>query len=370
MDFNRRAILRIAIKALASFVVLNLAFAAINPLPALGRLSFYNRLWPGRERLPYGDEPSKAYNLSLYNLDAMFASHELAGKPKPLDEFRVLLIGDSSTWGWLLRNDDTLAGLLNVMNLKVEDGRTVRTYNVGYPIMSLTKDVLMLSRAMRYQPDMIVWLVTLESFPANKQLAHPVVQNNPEAVRELINTYDLRANPNDSSFVNLSFLDRTIIGQRRALADWLRLQAYGALWGATGIDQYLPQQYEPAQRDLDPDPNFKDMQPPTLREDALAFDVLDAGVRMTADAGVPLLIVNEPILISEGVNSNMRYNYFYPRWAFDQYRELLAQRMQGQRYLDVWNLVPQDQFTNSAVHLTPQGSRLLAERVAQRIIGK
>jgi len=378
MTPDRRSVARVVAKALALFVALNLAFALANSpanggLAALGRLSLYNALWPGRARLPYGDDPARAYNLSLYSLEAMFASHELSRGAKPADEFRVLLIGDSSTWGWLLKNEDTLAGLINAMDLTTADGRTVRAYNLGYPIMSLTKDLLLLSYAMRYQPDLIAWLVTLESFPADKQLDHPIVRHNAPVVRALIADYRLRADPNDPSFVNPSFLDGTLVGQRRALADWLRLQAYGALWGATGIDQHYPDAYEPAQRDLEPDESFKGMAPPSLPEQALAFDVLDAGIGMAAEAGVPMLIVNEPILISQGRNSHIRYNFFYPRWAYDQYREFMRRRLLpattagGVYYLDAWDLVPQHEFTNSAVHLTPRGSRMLAGELAARI---
>lgn len=372
MTFDRRSVLRLLAKVLALFVVLNVLFALVNPLPALGRLSIYNTIVPGRERLPYGDDPAKAYNLSLYNLEAMFASQRLSRGAKPADEFRVLLIGDSSTWGWLLENRDTTAGLINAKNLKMADGRTVRAYNVGYPIMSLTKDLLMLSRAMAYQPDQIVWLTTLESFPSNKQLTHPIVQNNAEAVRELIDDYELRSDPDDPTFVNPTLLDRTIVGQRRSIADWLRLQLYGPLWGATRIDQYIPAEFDLAQRDLEADESFKDMQPPTLPKDALAFDVLDAGITMATAAGVPMLIVNEPILISQGQNSDIRYNFFYPRWAYDQYRDQLRQHVAqaGTPFLDAWDLVPQEEFTNSAVHLTPKGSQLLADRLAEAIVNQ
>ena len=81
---------------------------------ALGRISAYNLLFPGRPRFPFGEDPSVSYNLSLYNLDAMFASHLLAaGGPKPSNQYRVLLLGDLSVWGTLLRPQDTLAGQLN-----------------------------------------------------------------------------------------------------------------------------------------------------------------------------------------------------------------------------------------------------------------
>lgn len=353
-------------RVLVLFVALNVVFALVNPAPALGHVSLYNVAFPGRQRLPYGDEPARSYNLSLFDLNAMFASHAVA-RPKPADEFRVLLVGDSSTWGWFLENDDTLAGLLNAKNLKAGDGRAVRFYNLGYPIMSLMKDALILDRAMQHQPDLIVWPVTLESFPSNKQLTHPIAQNNAPAIRSLISRHNLRADPNDPAFVDPNFLQRTLVGQRRALADWFRLQVFGVLWGATGIDQYIPEKWEPAARDLQADDGFHEMQPPALRKDDLAFDVLDAGFQIAGD--VPVLVVNEPILISEGANSDVRYNFFYPRWAYDQFREMLSGHMaqSGRPLLDLWNVVPEREFTNSAVHVTPAGSAMVADKLADEI---
>ena len=96
-------------KGVALFLVLNF-LVAVFPSTGAGRLSLYNRLFPGRERLPFGENPTQAYNLSLFDLDAMFASHILAEGAKPADEYRVLLIGDSSVWGTLLRPEQTLAG--------------------------------------------------------------------------------------------------------------------------------------------------------------------------------------------------------------------------------------------------------------------
>ena len=359
--------MRVLLKALALFILVNVLFAVVDPLPWLGRLSAYNVIFPGRERLPYGDHPERAYNVSVLNLDAMFDSHEIAAGPKPAGEFRVLLIGDSSTWGWLLKPGDTLASQINRADLKTADGRTVRAYNLGYPILSLAKDVLIIDRAMQYQPDAVVWLVTLESFPPDKQLFHPLLQNNPGPTRMLIERYGLKLDPNDPRFVTPSLWDRTLIGRRRDLADLLRLQIYGAMWAATGIDQDYPP-YEPAAINLDADSTFHNLKPPTLHESDLAFDALDAGVR--AIGKTPFLIVNEPILISNGDNSDIRYDFFYPRWAYDQYRDFMTARAAagGWHYLDLWNLIPMDQFTNSAVHYTPAGAALLADHLKDSIL--
>ena len=358
----------VLVKALILFLIANLVFGLSEPLSFLGRISAYNHLFPGRERLPYGDDPQQAYNLSLFQLDAMFASHELAAGPKPSDEFRVLLIGDSSTWGFLLQPGQTLAATINKAGDVLPDGRTVRAYNLGYPVMSLTKDLLILSYAMRYEPDLIIWPVTLESFPYDKQLFPPLLQHNAGPVRELIQHYRLKLDPQDPNLLTPSFWDRTIVGSRRPLADLLRLQLYGVMWAATGIDQYIPDTYTPRMEDLPADESFHNLNPPHLRASDLAFDVLQAGVDLAGKT--PVVIINEPMFISHGTHSDIRYNFYYPRWAYDDYRQLMADesKKMGWNYRDMWNVVANSEFTNSAVHLTPRGEAQFAAQLRSVIL--
>ena len=361
MEQNKPSIniFRVLLKAGILFVLFNFVFIFINA-DALGKLTLYNSLFTGRERFPFG-ETREAYNLSLYNLDAMFASHILSGMEKTSDELRVLLIGDSSVWGTLLTPGQTLAGQLNATPITACE-KTVRAYNLGYPTISLMKELLILDQALAYQPDIIVWLTTLESFPLDKQFESPLVVNNTERVQQLVANYQLPYDPNDPALVQPSKWDQTFVGQRRALADLLRLQMYGALWASTGIDQVYPENYERAQIDLEASEDFHGLD--TLQEN-LALDVLDAGM----STGIPTLLVNEPILISNGQNSDIRYDFYYPRWAYDEYRTLLADHASENNwnYMDLWDLVPMDEFTNSAVHLTPHGESLLTAQVAREI---
>jgi hypothetical protein len=354
---------KVLLKAGILFALFNFAFVFVN-LDSLGRLSLYNNLFPGRERFPFG-ETREAYNLSLYNVDAMFASHVLAGREKAADEFRVLLIGDSSVWGTLLTPGQTLAGLLNANRFNV-CGRMIDVYNLGYPTISLTKDLMLLDEALQHQPDIVIVLTTLEAFPRAKQFESPLVANNAERVRELIFKYELNASPNDPALVQPSKWDQTFVSRRRAIADLFRLQFYGALWASTGIDQVYPENYERAQIDLVEDVEFHGMNQPSELRDALAVDVLDA-IMNAAD--VPTLLVNEPMLISGGANSDIRYNFFYPRWVYDEYHRFLGELAETRdwKYLDLWNLVPAGEFTNSAIHLTPDGESLLADEVAEAI---
>lgn len=363
---DRKFILRVILKGLGLFVIFNLVWALVQPVH-LGMVSLYNSLLRGRERLPYGETPAESYNLSLYDLDAMFASHVLSAGAKPADEFRVIIVGDSSTWGTLLRPQETLAGQLDAVGLKVQ-GKTVRFYNLGYPTLSLTKDLMIIEQAMQYSPDLILWPVTLESFPKNRQLDSPIAANNLERIRGLKQKYGLDLDIPPSTDTPLqAFWKNTLIGQRRPLADWLRLQLYGVLWSATGIDQVYPARYPAAARDLEADTTFNKWAGPTLNAADLSYDVLAAGIQAAGD--VPVLLINEPVLVSSGQNSNIRYNFYYPRWAYDQYRSQLADLAaeNGWSYLDLWDAVPETEFTNSAIHLSPAGVWMEASILCEKI---
>lgn len=357
---NKPRLFAVIIKATLLFVLFNFAFIFTHNIP-FGKLSLYNSVFPGRERFPFG-ETREAYNLSLFDLDAMFASHVIAGVTKTPDEYRVFLVGDSSVWGTLLTPEQTLAGQLNKGPISA-CGKTVRAYNLGYPTISLTKDLMLLDQAQEYQPDMIIWLTTLEAFPEDKQFESPLVANNAERVRDLIFKYELNASTKDPALNYLSKQDQTFVSQKRTVADLIRLQIYGALWASTGVDQIYPNDYERAQTDLEASSDFHGL---TTLSDALAIDVLDAGMHAVP---VPTILVNEPMLISNGLNSDVRYNFFYPRWAYDAYRQQIAELAAAQNwhYLDLWDLVPAGEFTNSAIHLTPNGETLLADKLTEVI---
>ncbi|MBL8116191.1 MAG: hypothetical protein J0L63_00080 [Anaerolineae bacterium] len=359
-NYTRSFIVRVIAKAGLLFLLVNLIFWILQPLPIIGRISIYNILVPGRERLPYGESP-EAYNLSLYNLDAMFASHNIARIKAP-DEFRVAVIGDSAVWGVLLTNPSTLTGYLN-RELLTFEGKKIVFYNLGYPTLSLTKDFIFLEFATRYQPDLILWLVTLESFPISDQLASPILQNNVSHLQRLHEEYGLDLDMNDARLVHPNIWDKTLLGQRRALADWWRLQLFGIGWSNTGIDQQI-RGFEPRSNDFDQDTEWHTftIDEPFIEAD-LAFSVLSASKKLPTQ--IPTIIINEPIYIADGANSDLHYNFWYPQWAYDRYRDMLQQQSEQNQwnYIDLWNQIPPERFTDSPVHMDEIGSQLLSEKV-------
>lgn len=358
-DYSWGFVARVIVKALVIFLLFNLLWLAVSPMTLLGRLSVYGWLVPYRERLPYGESPD-ANNLSTDSLEAMFATHAL-NAPKASDEYRVIVIGDSATWGILLRPEETLTGQLNALNLKTDDKRRVMFYNVGHPIMSVTKDLLLLDVAKNYQPDLIVWAVTLESLYRDEQLEPPIVQNNASRVRQLISTYNLNL---DAAALPLS-APTDFFSQRRLLADWWRLQWFGFAWATTRVDQVY-NEYTPRTNDFDIDTSWKDFADSvddSVLAESLSFDVLQAAHSIMSD--VPILMVNEPIYRADGTNSDIRYNLWYPQWAYDAYRRLLETQATANewRYLDVWDAIAPEHFTDSPVHLDAVGSAAFAEAV-------
>jgi hypothetical protein len=165
---------------------------------------------------------------------------------------------------------------------------------------------------MAYEPDLIIWPITLESFPEDKQFSHPLLQQNPRKVLALNESYSLDLDVQSPGRFQASFWNETILGSRRSLADMLRLQLYGVMWAATGIDHEIPEVYSPRQEDLPADTIFHNLPGPAFKNSDLAFDLLSAGQRIAGQ--VPVILVNEPMFVSQGKNSHIRYNFFYPRW--------------------------------------------------------
>ncbi len=347
------SIFRVIIKSLVLFLFVNYLFIFLRAFP-YGSISLYNFVFPGRERFPFGETPNESFNLTISNLDAMLASHEISADEKTKNDYRIIVIGDSSVWGFLQKPENTFTGLLEKQIASECDKKNVEVFNLGYPSLSIMKDLLILEKAKALDPDLVLWFVTLESFIKNDQLNSPLVKNNPLETNRIINEYGL-----DFPVTSIDVLDYTIIGQKRNLADIIKMQFYGALWAGSGIDQVYPDAYTPAIRDLEKDDSYKNIKDFFLGEHDLALDVVIKAKKGYSDTD--FILINEPILISNGANSDVRYNFYYPRWAYDQYRTIIGTVFieNGIEFHDFWDLVPESEFTNSAIHLSDIGERLL-----------
>ncbi|KAF0107339.1 MAG: hypothetical protein FD146_1817 [Anaerolineaceae bacterium] len=357
--------LRVLLKGGVLFVVLAFTFPVWGG--ALTRLSTYNWIVGGRLRLPYGGgNPDAVYSSSMTDLGVMLRSH-VAARGKPAGEYRVIILGDSTVWGFSVPLENSLPFLLDAAGLTACDGRAVRVYNLGYPNASVTKDLLILDEAMQYQPDLVLWFVTLAAMTPDRRFDHPIITGN---LGELLAIQSALAldlgipEPADAGGKD-TFFDRRV-----ALNEFVRFELYGLMWNATGIDRELPDLAAVQRPALPGYVIYAGFLPPSLADDALSFDVIGAGVRLAG--GTPVLLVNEPIYVQpDGPNTDIRYNASYPRWVYDEYRAQFAARAEreGWTYLDLWDALPPAEFTPDAdLHPTPEGEALLAEILAPYIL--
>lgn len=363
--------LRVLLKAIFLVAAANILFAVLDP--PVGRLTLYNRFVPGRLRFPYEEEPSfyfVGYNAPLYeDFDAMFGTHVIS-RPKPANEFRLILLGDSATWGFGLPAEETLSEQINQLGIQTCDGRTVHAYNLGYPYSYLTRDLLILDKAMEYEPDMVFWLITLSTLQPKVGETHFILPH-AERYLQLADHYDLKLSHFSPSIQEASFWDRTIIGQRKRLKNIALTQAFGVLWAATGIDDHVSREPERPLPDPDVEADLKyEGRPPEEGPaifNSLMMDVLSAAFEVAGD--VPVVLVNEPIFVATGANHDLRYNAFYPRWVYDDYRRFLSEWTQNENHtwLDYWNALPAEGFNDMFFHRRVSGEKQFAGLLASDI---
>jgi hypothetical protein len=349
--------LRILVKALCLFVSINILYALINP--QVSRVSGYNVAFPGRTRLPFGIS-GDPYTVAVDDVDAIFSSHVIsAGKTS--NEFRVALIGDSSIWGENLGAYEVISEQWNKLNIQCGD-RTIKAYDLGYPHPSVIKDLVIMDKVVEYNPDLIIWFVTLNTLIS--QRVNPFLIANQGRVTKVLDTYDLSFKGGRSLVKKEpDFFEKTLVGQRSNLARQIKLQMLGIIWTATGADTNTSDDEDSPDFGIGDNPRYQGMQPPDDIKDMLLFNALAAGHGIANP--VPVLIVNEPIFVPKNANEMVRYNLTYPRWAYDQYRDAMASQAQNAqwKYLDLWNVISPEYFSDAGLHLSAAGERLLIDQI-------
>jgi hypothetical protein len=255
-----------------------------------------------------------------------------------------------------------LPGQLNRLGLRC-GGKDLRVYNLSFPRSSATKDIMILDRAVQLEPDAIVWMITWYTLMPKTRVDHWIVEQNPEDFLRLARRFDFL--PQDYEAPNL--WDK-LFTKNRELFRTVRFQLYSLIQLATQQDQIPGPPQVPA-TELSADENFEGMRPPTLRENQISIDQVHDFLELADD--VPVLLVNEPILIMSGIpNSDVRYNSYYPRWVYDQYRRFMADAAarSNWQYLDLWNMFPAESFADTPLHLTPEAHRTLAESLAPDVL--
>jgi hypothetical protein len=294
------------------------------------------------------------------DVDALFRAHVISASVKPPGEYRVLLLGDSQTWGWLVPPFQTVAEYLNERRDWAGCHRNVRFYDLAYPFPSVLRDFFYLHEALPYKPDMVIWMVTQESF-SPRPIDQLLLDVDPKVRFGLLPDYGLqRYQPLIGR--PLEFADSTLMGQGSHLKSLALLQLYGTIWDATGIDNRAS---EPMTDSTVSSRPSAQPGPASSAPKGLTFDVLQAGRTMLN--GVPMLVVNEPIPIS--ADPALRYNSIPLRQSYDQYQQTLRDYTSsaGIPFRDFYDQIPASEFPSGNLHLTARGEKELAKLLAGEV---
>lgn len=359
----------VLLKALMLFVILNLLFALIDPnagiflLYGKRKLSRFPQMWVPTVH----NDGSVSYDRLLSsNMDLLFASHRYTRAKQP-GEFRVAIFGDSATWGTALHTYETMAEQVTALNLKTCDGRRIVAYNLGFPNNSVTKDLLIMEYAQDYDPDLSVWLFSMLAFHKASQV-FSFTEENAAGVQELNQSHGYDFDMNQVPAPADTLLDRTIVGQRQTINLAFNLSASNLLVRTLGVDD--PRVWE--QHDMYVPTYARQMDTflgATQEQDIREYLQVKALWTANSITAGNIIYVNEPIQVGIDGNPEYSYNEFYPRWAYDRYRDYLAQVSSdyGWYFLDLWNMLPENLFTTSIFHIGSEGELILANVVGSAI---
>lgn len=348
----------VAVKGIALFIVIE--FVLVSAGPRLDWVSVYALTGQKRERFPVSTLAPIDGALDVGNLPAMFASH-VVSNPKSPDEFRIMVFGDSATWGTQDRADQMMPAQLNDLNLTCA-GRKIRVYNLSFPRSSASKDLMIMDYAKAFRPDMFIWLITWYTLMPKTRVDHVLITQNPEEFYTLARRFDFLP----KGYPAPTWLD-DVLSRNRSLFRVARYQVYSLVQGATGTDQ-LPGPPIDVPGQLTSDTTFEGMKPPTLRAGQVSLDQVADAYQLAGST--PMILVNEPMQVVSGTpNSDVRYNGYYPRWVYDQYRQYVQQAasQNGWNYLDLWNAFPASYFGDTPLHLDALGQRMLAQTLVPSI---
>lgn len=363
---------RIVGKALLIFLVFDLFQAVVHLDRRIESLSIYRFLEPPLARL---DIPRDYPATVTWRLDPLLDAHQI-GRPKPPDELRVAVLGDSGTFDYFSPASEAVPAQMTRLRPKLE-GRRLRAYNLAYQTPNVLKDLLILRHVLDRRADAIVWFVSLydlasDSPPPYRPDVHLLIRENEDDLASLEGEQGIRTWETRRLAASRGGWRRSILFRGRRYRDDCLLLARGlldALVPGDPTNTWLPPRPWVGAQPLPERPLFSDDDRGDPAMPNARWSCLSAGKAIAAAQRVRLLVVNDPIFIASGPGSRRLYNAFYARGIYDRYRERLAAfcRDRDIEYLDLWDLVPPGEFGNSPQHYLPAGSARIARAVVGRL---
>ena len=364
---------RVVGKAVALFIFFDVLQAATHLDRRLESLSMYRHMVPPMARLDImRDYPTPV----MWRLEPLLDAHAI-GRPKPPDEFRIAVLGDSGSFDLFSPARDAIPGQMTRLGAAI-GGRKLHAYNLSYQTPNPLKDLVVLEHALRRSPDAVVWFVTLYDLAADapppfRPDVHLVLRVNRDDVRTLAARFSISTWETRELFGKPDrWWRRSILFQGDRYRDWALLVARGALDAVTPGD---PSDTWRARRPwigsaaLPEQPLFRDLGPNDPPMPNARWKTLEAGKALADERRVPLLLVNDPIFRASGPRSDREYNSYYGRAIYDRYRAVLARYCaeRGIALLDLWDFLAPREFGDTPQHYLPGANARIARAVTDRL---
>lgn len=307
-------------------------------------------------------------------LDLLLRQHEVCWRePAQPEEIRIFAIGNSAIYGFPWPSDLSSIGFVNVAFEQQEIPAHV--FNLGLMFTYQTKEAMVLSEALRYEPDFIVYGVTLDDlahlapypylpvatfFDANSRTVDRLASNPPPTFEEPFRLYrdaqskDVRPYASWIEFREMGTFARLAVEQT---AKALRKKMF------PDFREKIPKIRRGSRRYRCRDvlPSFEEKYA-NWRE----WSMLEYLAQLRTETGVEVLVVNWPVAHEP---RGACYNARYPTAAFDEYVDWMEKKAGELEldYLDLHDLLGRREFVDS-VHPTVRGQRKVAKHLEAEII--
>ena len=324
-------------------------------------------LLDGRPRLQDVDKTGVLW------LNLLLRQHEVCWREsRDPTETRIFALGNSAIYGFPWPSELSAVGLIN---RKFErQGTRAHIFNLGFVFTYQTKEALILSEALRYKPDFIIYGVTFDDFghlapypyaplaaffDANSRAISRLASDPPNTFEEPFRLY------RDAQATNV-----------RPYAVWNELRQAGTFvrLAAQQTAKALRKRMFPSLREKNPKParqnprydceevkrsyankyaNWKD------------WSMLEYLAQLRTETGIEVLVVNWPVAHEPRGDC---YNVRYPAAAFQDYVDWIEEEAEelGLEYLDLHRLLKRREFVDS-VHPTKKGQRRVAFQLEKKV---
>lgn len=306
-------------------------------------------------------------------LELLLRQHEVCWREaRSPNERRIFAIGNSAIYGFPWPYESTAIALVN--EELERQGVAAHIFNLGFVFTYQTKEAMILSEALRYEPDFIVYGVTLDDYAHLAPFPYLPVTKFFEANSRAVAR--LAADPPRSFEEPFRLYRDAQAADVRPYASWIEFRQAGTFvrlaaqqTAKTIRKRMFPSFQEEGPRIGKKNPRYDCNKIKRSFEKTYAnwneWSMLEYLAQLRAETGVEVLVVNWPVAHEPRGDC---YNVRYPNESFEEYLEWMQKKADGLglAYLDLHDLLDRLEFVDS-VHPTIEGQRKVATRLGEAL---